>query len=69
MNRNIKVRSKHTRPCLLYGQMIISSIVWYIKAVQLGLHSGAFTEKKPAGGIIRWDFPQLGMTGLWADRV
>ena len=47
--------------------MIISSIVCYIKALQLGLHSGAFAEKRPAGGIIRWDFPQLGMTGLWAD--
>lgn len=65
--QNIKVSSECTRPCLHYSQMIISSIVWYIKALRLGLHSGAFTEKRPAGGIIRWDFPQLGMTGLWAD--
>lgn len=64
---NVKVTCECTRPCLHYSQITISSIVWYIKAVELGLHLGVFPEKRPAGDIIRWDFPQLGMTGPGAD--
>lgn len=42
--------------------MIIWGIVWYIKAMWLRLHSGAFTEKKA-----NWRNNKVGLSPTWDD--
>lgn len=62
MNKNIKVSSKCTQQCLHYSEIIISSIVSYIKALQLELHPGAFTEKKAS-----WRHNKVGLSPTYDD--